>query len=49
MLDATYVDLDVASMVAAGIGAELDPQHEEGRQALTGLLEAPAEVCVRIF
>jgi hypothetical protein len=42
VLDATYVDVDAASMVAAGIGAELVPQRDAGRQTLTGLLEAPS-------
>jgi hypothetical protein len=41
LLDATYVDVDAASMVAAGIGAELVVQRDAGHQTLTGLLEAP--------
>jgi hypothetical protein len=48
VLDATYVDLDTASMVADGIGAELVPQRDAGRQTLTGLLEAPTSEIWRL-
>lgn len=41
LLDAPYVDLDVASLVAAGLADELAGQSELGRQTLIALLEPP--------
>ena len=41
LLDASYVDIDPATLVAAGLDGELTNQRDLGRGTLTDLLEAP--------
>ncbi len=47
VLAGTYTSVDVPALVASGLAGELDAQTTSGRQAIAGLLPAPAATAAR--